>query len=178
MNSIDINNLLNESDKHNFISGNLNNLNLDIELCYVSDFKNAKFLRDFFEMVWNLLWIPNQVIIRMTLVIDELNNNAIEYWTNEKWINKLRVKVTNNWDSLNLNIEVEDNWKWKKAKNALDMEILRAHQLKLWYWIHNSIRWRWLFLITVKSVDRLYFKDSDRGGLIVWIRKNVKLEEI
>jgi hypothetical protein len=70
---------------------------------------------------------------------------------------------------------VEDAWNWLKHKNALEMETLRAHQLRLWYWDHESIRWRWLFMIIVKSVDRLYFKDTKNGGLIVWIKKNVIL---
>ncbi len=89
--------------------------------------------------------------------------------------NKLRVKICNNWDSLDFIIEVEDNWKWPKHKTALEMETLRAHKLKLWYWEHDSIRGRWLFMIIVKSVDRLYFKDADTGGLIVWVKKNVPI---
>jgi hypothetical protein len=55
------------------------------------------------------------------------------------------------------------------------METLRAHQLKLWYWHHESIRWRGLFMITFKSVDRLYFKDTKNWWLIVWIKKNILL---
>jgi hypothetical protein len=58
----------------------------------------------------------------------------------------------------------------------LEMETLRAHQLKLWYGNHESIRWRGLFMIIVKSVDRLYFKDTKTWGLIVWIKKNIKID--
>jgi hypothetical protein len=51
MDSINIHNLENELDKANFISNYINNNNLDIEFIYNSDFKNAKILRDFIEVI-------------------------------------------------------------------------------------------------------------------------------
>jgi hypothetical protein len=107
--------------------------------------------------------------------VDELNNNAIEYWTLKWYTNKLRIKIIVNENEANINIEVEDAWNWLKHKTALEMETLRAHQLRLGYWNHESIRWRWLFMITFKSVDRLYFKDTKNWWLIVWIKKNISL---
>jgi anti-sigma regulatory factor (Ser/Thr protein kinase) len=153
----------------------MNNMNLDIEFIYCSHFKNAKILRDFIEVIWKEIGLEDKDMSRFILVIDELNNNAIEYWSDECWKNMLRVKMINNWDSMDFIIEVEDNWKWKKHKTALEMETLRAHQLKLWYGNHESIRWRGLFMIIVKSVDRLYFRDTDEGWLIVWIKKHIKI---
>jgi hypothetical protein len=132
-------------------------------------------LRDFIEIICNKLWFPHRDVSRFILIVDELNNNAIEYWTLNGFNNKLRIKTKGDSKSVDINIEVEDFWNWKKHKNALEMETLRAHQLKLWYGNHESIRWRWLFMITVKSVDRLYFKDTDNWWLIVWIKKNVEL---
>jgi len=173
--SIDVNNLDNAFDKHKLISENINNMNLDIEFIYCADFKNTKILRDFIEVIWKEVWLIEKDLTRFILVIDELNNNAIEYWSNPWWKNILRVKIVNSWDWLDFNIEVEDNWKWEKSKTALEMETLRAHQLKLWYWIHNSIRWRWLFMIIVHSVDRLYFKDSHLWWLIVWVNKKMEI---
>ena len=173
--SIDIHSLPDTLDKQKFISDNMKNMSLDIEFIYDSHFNNAKILRDFLEAIWYVLELPNKNMARFILIIDELNNNAIEYWSDEYGKNKLRVKITNNWNSLDFIIEVEDNWKWVKHKNALEMEILRAHQLRLWYWKHNSIRGRGLFMIIVKSVDRLYFKDTEAGGLIVWIKKNIEI---
>ncbi len=175
MNIINIHNLAKDLNKEDFISKYLNNKEIDIEFIYESDFINAKILRDFIEIICNKLWFPHKDVSRFILIVDELNNNAIEYWTLKWFQNKLRIKT--NWDSesVNINIEVEDSWNWLKHKNALEMETLRAHQLKLWYWNHESIRWRGLFMITVKSVDRLYFKDTESGGLIVWIRKNIEI---
>jgi hypothetical protein len=115
--------------------------------------------------------ISNNNIYKITLIIDELNNNAIEYWSKNWDINKLRFKAKKNNNTIELNIEVEDSWKWIKSKKAINMEELRVKRLKAWYSNHNSIRWRWLFLIILKLVDDLYFKDSESWGLIVWIKK-------
>ena len=175
MNIIDIHKLPENLNKKDFISKYLNNKEIDIEFIYDSDFKNSKILRDFVEEICKQLWFSHRDVSKFILLVDELNNNAIEYGTLKWYKNKLRVKTS--WDNscVDINIEVEDFWNWEKHKTALDMETLRAHQLKLWYWHHESIRWRWLFMITVKSVDRLYFRDSENGGLIVWIKKNVEI---
>ena len=175
MNSVCIHNLEKDLNTQDFVSKFLNWNNLDIEFIYNADFKNAKILRDLVESICIKLKFPNRDISRFILIVDELNNNAIEYWSKAWFENKLRISTVWNWKSIDLNIEVEDFWNWDKHKTSLEMETLRAHQLKLWYWWHWSIRWRWLFMITVKSVDRLYFKDSKRGGLIVWIKKNIIL---
>ena len=176
MHSINIHNLKEDLNKEDFILNHINNNDIDIEFIYDADFKNAKILRDFVEIIWNKLKFPHRDISRFILIIDELNNNAIEYWTLEGSQNKIRIRTTNNDnESVDVNIEVEDAWNWIKHKTALEMETLRAHQLRLWYGNHESIRWRGLFMITVKSVDRLYFKDTEQWWLIVWIKKNVIL---
>lgn len=175
MNSVNIHTLHEDLNKEEFISKLLNWKEIDIEFIYNSDFKNAKILRDFIEIICNTLWFSHKDISRFILIVDELNNNAIEYWTLKGFENKLRIKTNGDSKSININIEVEDFWNWEKHKDALEMETMRAHQLKLWYGNHESIRWRWLFMITVKSVDRLYFKDTEKWGLIVWIKKNVKI---
>jgi hypothetical protein len=90
-------------------------------------------------------------------------------------MNKIRFQTESYGGNISMIIEVEDSGKWPKAKKSLDMEILRAHQLKLWYGNHSSIRWRWLFMIIVTLVDRLYFKDSQDGWLIVWVKKNYSI---
>ncbi len=175
MDSINIHNLPIELNKADFISNYIQNNSLDIEFLYDSDFKNAKILRDFIEAIWINFKFPHKYISRFILIVDELNNNAIEYWTLKWYTNKLRIKIIVNENEANINIEVEDAWNWLKHKTALEMETLRAHQLRLGYWNHESIRWRWLFMITFKSVDRLYFKDTKNWWLIVWIKKNISL---
>ena len=173
--SIDINNLPKHIKKSDFISTKMIDKNLDIEFICNSNFKNAKILRRFIEIICNKLWFSQRSIARFILIVDELNNNAIEYWTEKNWKNIVRLKTYDNINSIDVMIEIEDTWKWKKPRTALDMETLRAHQLKLWYDNHNSIRWRWLFMIIVKTVDRLYFRDSKTWWLVVWIKKNIVL---
>lgn len=146
---------------------------INVEFIYKSIFKNTKDLRDFVDTICYVLNFSNNLKSRIILIADELNNNAIEYWSSEGSLNHLRISSENiDWVN-HFNLEVEDNWKGKASKNALDMETMRAHKLRLWYFWHNSIRWRWLFLIIVKLVERLYFKNSVNWGLIVWVKMKI-----
>ncbi len=147
-----------------------NSKNCKIEFIYSSCFTNTKNLRDFIDIIWKILWFSEKQRSKIILISDELNNNAIEYWSDPKAFNIFRVNIFYNKKDIELNIEVEDNWKWKWHKTALDMETMRAHKLKRWYFNHESIRWRGLFLITVQIADRLYFKDSPNWWLIVWVK--------
>lgn len=149
--------------------------NFGTEIIYKSDFLLTKELRDFIWKILTSFNVPEKIISRIILVSDELNNNAIEHWTDENWFNKFRIKVEKNDSKIKLNIEVEDNWKWKDSVKAIEMERLKDNKLKIWFWDHNSIRWRWLFLITVQIADKLYFKDSEEGGLIVWVEKELEI---
>ena len=62
-----------------FISNYIQNWNIDLEFVYISNFKNTKLLRDFVDSIFSLIWLPDDVIIKFILIVDELNNNAIEY---------------------------------------------------------------------------------------------------
>ncbi len=173
MKTISIKKLHNKKDIESFILKNIEENCINIELEYKSDFKNAKILRSFMEVFCEMHNFSQKEVSKLVLVIDELNNNAIEYWSEHWWLNKMRIKCSKSVEWVELNIEVEDTWKWKKSKTALEMETLRAHRLKKWYKNHDSIRWRWLFLIIIRAVERLYFKNSKNWGLIVWIKKTI-----
>ena len=177
MDKIDICTLSTASDldKDVFISKYISNSTVNIEFSYLSDFKNAKILRDAIGIIGNHIWLSKVAISRMTLIVDEMNNNAIEHGSNIWDMNKLRFTCEPQDGGIFVCIEVEDSGKWWTAKKALDMETLRAHQLRLGYKWHNSIRWRWLFMIIVNLVDRVYFKDSKTGWLIVWIKNKYEL---
>lgn len=157
-------------DKSSLVKSFFKDNSLELEFIYSSNFWNTKMLRDFLELICKEIWFDSIMSSRIVLITDELNNNAIEYWSSENWINKLRISFLKNDNKINLNLEVEDDGKGRKPKTALDMETLRAHKLKLWYFNHDSIRWRWLFLIIVKLVERLYFRNSKEWGLIVWVK--------
>ncbi len=147
-----------------------NSKTVEIEFIYASKFDNTKHLRDFIEVIWEKLGFSKSRKSKIILISDELNNNAIEYWTKEGWFNSLRLEVIFWKKHLDFSMEVEDMWNWKAPKTALDMETMRAHKLKRWYFNHDSIRGRWLFLIVVQIADRLYFKNSEKGWLIVGIK--------
>jgi hypothetical protein len=172
MDIVNISDLKNEVNLDRYIK----DCSINLEFSYVSNFKSAKTLRDIVNYIWKKLELPEITISRLILIIDEMNNNAIEHWSNPWDINKFRFKSSlNSSKQLNLIIEFEDSWKKPWAKKAIDMETLRAHRLKRGYSEHSSIRWRWLFMIIFKIVDRLYFKDSENWWLIVWIKKNIKI---
>lgn len=174
MNIINVDCLPEKKDKKAVIKSLFNNWILDVTFEYKSDYKKTKELRDFINIICELLELSDKEKSRLILISDELNNNAIEYWSSKNWTNYMRVKAYKHDDYIDFNLEVEDNWKWKKHKTALEMETMRAHKLKLWYFNHDSIRWRWLFLITVKIVDRLYFRNAANWWLIVWIKTKLK----
>lgn len=170
MDKIYIDKLSKWHNKIDIINSILVDFTLNVEFIYKSKFENTKDLRDFVEVICDALKFSDKLKSRIVLISDELNNNAIEYWSDNIWFNSLRINsYILDW-VIYFNLEVEDNWKWRAPKNALDMETMRAHKLKLGYFNHDSIRWRWLFLIIVKIVNRLYFKNSKFGWLIVWVK--------
>ncbi len=148
---------------------------LDLELIYSSDFLNTSTIRNFVSLLCDMLWIVDSIKFKMILITDELNNNAIEYGSLEKEINKMRIYIKKDDLYYNFVIEVEDSWNWKSHKTAKEMQILWEKKIKDWFNNNYSIRWRWLFLIVKNIVDDLYFKDSKVGGLIVWIKKKIKI---
>lgn len=167
------------SEKHNkyqIIKDLINNETISLEFIYKSDFIFTKHLRDFIETILSIFWISQKMLSRIILISDELNNNAIEYWTDKDWINKLRINLKKNNNEIILNMEAEDNGKWPYHKNASSMEELRENKLKAWYDNYRSIRWRWLFLIINQIADELYFKDSSSWGLIVWVNKRFLID--
>ncbi len=179
MKSIDIDSLSLSTDISIDIKEVLNrdliSKNLDICFVYKSIFRNTKYLRFIVENILTELWVEKAWIWRFVLIVDELNNNAIEYWSKKTDKNKVRFKSRFDKETRNLeiNIEVEDMWTWKWHKKAADMIKMEKEKVSKWFEKYESIRWRWLFLIIYKLVDSLYFIDSDNWWLIVWIKKNV-----
>ena len=142
---------------------------LNVKFNYKSDFKSTKALRDFIEESLTLFNFEKKWISRIILISDELNNNAIEYWSIDEDMNSMILMI--DWN--NICIEVTDSGKWKEAKTAKEMEELRVNRLNKWFDNHDSIRWRWLFMIITRLVDELYFKDTKEWGLVVWIKKTL-----
>jgi anti-sigma regulatory factor (Ser/Thr protein kinase) len=92
-----------------------------LELHYLSDFKNAKILRDFLEELLVQMKIPAQTVSRFILAGDELNNNAIEYGSAAGELNKMRVIVKKVEKTYSIQLEVEDTGTGEKSKTADEM---------------------------------------------------------
>lgn len=167
-----------KDDKSEIIKSLIKWEKLEVEFIFDSDFSFSKILRDFMEACGNVFFFPKKILSRLIIVSDELNNNAIEHGSDETWWNCFRLKIEKTWEKIFLNLEVEDNGKWKDSKKSEEMIDLKCQKLKKWFSEHNSIRWRWLFLITLQIVDELYFSDSEKWGLIVWIKKEFEIEKI
>jgi anti-sigma regulatory factor (Ser/Thr protein kinase) len=98
-------------DKYNYLSSYIHNDTLDIEFLYVSDFRSAKILRDFVDVICRSFHIDSITLSRFILIVDEMNNNAIEHGSRKGDMNKLRFKIFIEEGMQNVQIEVEDSGK-------------------------------------------------------------------
>ena len=170
---INLNNKIKSCNKNNFILKNIKNNILNMELIYDSNFENSKILRDYIGVICDNYSICNIEKSRLILICDELSNNAIEHWNDFKGVNKVRINIKKDKNILYINIEIEDSANWYNAKNASQMETIRNEKLNDNFILNKSIRWRWLFNIVEKIVDKLYFKNSINWWLIVWVNKEI-----
>ena len=79
MHKIDINALNTTTNYSQLVAKCMDKDDLQVSFSYASDFRSAKTLRDIFEAICHIYHFDEMLTSRMTLVIDELNNNAIEY---------------------------------------------------------------------------------------------------
>jgi hypothetical protein len=66
-------------DKNQFIKDNFIDNTIEICFVYKSVFTNSKILRDYIDAISTYLNISIDWKIRLILIVDEMNNNAIEY---------------------------------------------------------------------------------------------------
>ncbi len=175
MYSINIDTLSAGHDKQAIIDWYIQDNNISVSFGYSSNFKNTHVIRQFVEVISQRFGMSEEWVNRMILIVDELNNNAIEHGSKKTMWSEMKVIMSRDNSTIHVNIEVEDSWTWKNPKTAADMEELWKQAQKKWFKKHTSIRGRGLFLIITRLVDNLYFKDSDTGGLIVWIDKKISL---
>lgn len=176
MKNINISNLITKEERQHIIKSNFDKNWLDICVEYPAIFASAKVLRDFIVDIADFFHFKWMWKSRLTLIADELNNNAIEYWSLKNDINKMSIKVIIINNEVELILQVEDTGKWKESKTAKEMILLRNTKKLKWFHKNNWIRWRGLFMIIERLVDELYFKDWENGGLIVWIRKKIEID--
>lgn len=174
MKHLDLDYISSYSNRQELFRSLLENNEIHICISYISDFKNAKILRETVDELCKIFDIAPKWRTRLVLIIDELNNNAIEYGSKpgDKNTLELHLKKLSSGD-VSLEALVADTWQWPSSKKANDMEkIRRMHESKN-YSDHHSIRWRGLFLIISQLVDTLSFEDNTWGGLTVVIEKKL-----
>lgn len=175
MKELELNQISEENQREELLSALCKDDEIDISISYISDFKNAKILREFVDELCKRYNVHPKWRTRLVLVIDELNNNAIEYGSKAWDTNYLTLQILKDWsENVEIAASVIDTGTWAHAKTAQDMLELRKKHENKDFTKHNSIRGRWLFLIISRLVDTLYFEDDRRGGLVVGIKKVLK----
>lgn len=81
------------NDRTAAISNICRNSSIDIVISYESDFRNAKILRELTDDICREFGVTPKWRTRIVLIIDELNNNAIEYGSRHLDINTLHIQV-------------------------------------------------------------------------------------
>ncbi len=67
MEKIYVNNLSETTDKYEVVRPLFDWNTLEVEFIYKSDFVITKDLRDFVEVTWEILWLPKDVIARISM---------------------------------------------------------------------------------------------------------------
>ncbi len=111
-------------------------------------------------------------IWRLSLMVDELVNNAIEHWSNGKEDNiDILVEAL---DDNSIKIVVKDSWKEENNITAKDLEKKVKENLNKknkWEWLWIWVRGRWLSHIVASLSDKFYYEDNEQWWLTWTIYK-------
>jgi len=80
-------------DKKEYIASLRDGDILELSFLYESTFQNAKILRDLMDAVCSEVGMSSKWKTRMVLIVDEMNNNAIEYGSNPGDENELYICI-------------------------------------------------------------------------------------
>ncbi|PIE85468.1 hypothetical protein CSA08_01780 [Candidatus Gracilibacteria bacterium] len=175
MKTLDISKIPSDFDKLKYVADSINNSSIEICFIYASDFRNSVILRSFVGIICDSLGIEGKWKSRLILIIDELNNNAVEYGSKSDEVNSMRFSIITDVNGdVNINVEVEDTGASNLSKKASEMVRLRENKGKGKKVRSNPIRGRGLFVIIEQLVDKLYFRDSKNGGLVVGVNKKIR----
>jgi len=94
MKYISLDDIINKLEEETFISSLFDGKNISIAVQYESKFPNAKVLREFVDEIAKHANIEPKWRTRLVLIVDELNNNAIEYGSKENDTNILKIEMT------------------------------------------------------------------------------------
>lgn len=93
MKHLDLDYISSYSNRQELFRSLLENNEIHICISYISDFKNAKVLRETVDEICKIFDIAPKWRTRLVLIIDELNNNAIEYGSKPGDKNKLELHL-------------------------------------------------------------------------------------
>lgn len=147
---------------------------INIHIDFWADHRESKIIRDFVWIIFDTFEIDNPWKWRFILITDELINNAIEHWSLPWETDSCVINAAEDekWE-FSIVIEVHDTGNGKDAKDATRMSEIKEMKKSQNNDIYMGKRWRWLFHITEKIVDRLSFSESPRWWLAVKIEKNI-----
>jgi len=175
MNSILLEKFCNKSDINTCISEIWWDDEIKLNIRYISEFSSTKKIREFIDSICKKYHISPRWRTRLVLIVDELNNNAIEYWSRLGDTNTFEIYLKKANSRLDVEISVADNGNGSNPKTASEMETIKKSFADIDYKEHASIRGRWLFLIISHLVDSLQFHDNKNGGLRVVIQKRLEV---
>lgn len=175
---IDISNL-EETDLVNFFNESIQDFSdFQIVITFLSDYTQSKMIRDGMLYLFernniNLPWKN-----RFALISDELVNNSIEYGSMPLDKNEVFVQFAPKEGKLAICLEVSDTGRGTDAKTSEEMEELRKMKEMQGFDSYLGKRGRGLFQLITNLVDELYFRDSQTGGLIVGVRKELDFQSV
>jgi len=93
MKCITISDIIEQSDRQDIIRKNFHKNGLDISVEYPAIFRSSKVLRDFIVDMADFFHFKSTWKSRLTLIADEMNNNGIEYGSEESDVNKMIIRT-------------------------------------------------------------------------------------
>lgn len=128
-------------------------------------------IRDFtLNLIKNMTDFNEKWAYRFQSIVDELCNNAIEHGSKEGETIKITFEnLTQNY----LQISVEDTGTGKSQMNAEDIKKLVEERRKQ-TGISTLIRGRGLPKIVAEWADELEFQNTEKGGILVRVRKYIQ----
>lgn len=149
-------------------ASSLENKEVKISMSFPTNAYFMSGIRNFtLGLVKNMTEFSEQWAFRFQSIIDELCNNAIEYGSEPG----RDIKITFiSQPHQSLEIIVEDTGTGKNQINAAELKRLVAERRDPSY-VHKSIRGRGLAKIVAEWTDEMEFKDLEKGGLQVRVKK-------
>lgn len=143
----------------------------EVELTYLSHFPLSRHIRETLAYLLRRNEISERWQNRFALISDELVNNSIEHGSDRGEINSCYIKLSKDTEGvLTLTLEVTDTGHGPFSKTSEQMVEMLAERKKTWFTDTTRKRGRG-FMIMEKLVDKVYFRDSVKGGLTVGVVK-------